>query len=397
MKKAVLYVIFVLFVPVLLFAAEIKLPENLHALAVVKKGERDGLWEKTLIVSFKERRRTLATYDGLVEAMAAVNHSAHPLLWQKVSKEFMDKKGCGGKVYTEHIHDQVASELKLKKSDITKMATAADMDNLAVVTKEQGPFSVTILATAGAKTNALRTGVDMSSHVEGEAQHGTINIVVLTNARLTDGAMARAIVTVTEAKTAALQDLKVPSSYTKGVQATGTGTDSVIVVSGTTGPKASYAGGHSLLGSLIGKATYEAIIEALGKQNGFLLPGAKPYVTESSIRLQKVTDNALKWLSLVDNSKYCDSWTQAAPYFRGTVGREKWAEMTANVRKPLGKVLDRKLHRSLHTKRWTGLPDGEYLIIEYKTKFENKTEAIETVTSSLENGGTWKVSGYFIK
>ncbi|HQB39522.1 MAG TPA: adenosylcobinamide amidohydrolase, partial [Deltaproteobacteria bacterium] len=71
---------------------------------------------------------------------------------------------------------------------------------------------------------------------------------------------------------AALQDLQVPSSYTKGAQATGTGTDSVIVVSGITGPKASYAGGHSLLGSLIGKATYQAVVEALGKQNGFKLP-----------------------------------------------------------------------------------------------------------------------------
>jgi len=268
MRKCFIFLIAIVAVPAMLFAAEIKLPENLHAQAVVKKGGRDGLWEKTLIVSFKERRRTLATFDGLLDAMAAVNHAAHPLLWgnsmgghQKVAKP-----------YTDQVYEKVAADLKLDKSDIAKMATAADMDNLAVVTLEQKPFTVTILATAGAKTNALRAGVDMSSHVEGEEQHGTINIMVLTNARLTDGAMARAIVTVTEGKTAALQDLQVPSSYTKGAQATGTGTDSVIVVSGITGPKASYAGGHSLLGSLIGKATYQAVVEALGKQNGFKLP-----------------------------------------------------------------------------------------------------------------------------
>jgi len=61
------------------------------------------------------------------------------------------------------------------------------------------------------------------------------------------------------------------------VQATGTGTDSIIVVSGTMGPQASYTGGHSRIGELIGKASYAAVLEALGKQNGFFLPGAKRF------------------------------------------------------------------------------------------------------------------------
>lgn len=270
-------------------AGDISLPRDLNAKALVIKAERDGLWEKTLVVTFSERRRTLATYNGFVEAMAAVNHSANPLLWEKVSKEFMSKNGRGGKAYTEFMQEKIARDFNLQKSDITMMATAADMDNLAVVTKEFNPLTVTVLVTAGAKSNAIRTGVDEGSYIEGEEPKGTINIMLLTNARLTDGAMARAIVTLTEAKTAALEDLKVPSSYTKNVQATGTGTDSVIVVSGTTGPKASYAGGHSKLGELIGKATYEAVVEALGKQNGFRLPGAN--IGGQDVKVIKLNDN----------------------------------------------------------------------------------------------------------
>ena len=269
--RIVLLVSLLMMMPVAIWASDIEIPKNLQAKAFVVKNERDGLWEKSLVVQFPEKRRTLGTLDGFVEAFAALNHSAHPLLWQKLSREFMGKDGRGGKAYTEFMQQKIASHLKLKKSDINKMATAADMDNLSVVTMEFKPLTVTVLATAGAKTNAIRTGVDTSSHIEGGEPHGTINIVLLTNARLTDGAMARAIVTVTEAKTAALQDLNVPSSYTKTVQATGTGTDSIIVVSGTTRPKATYTGGHSKLGELIGKATYKAVVEALGKQNGFKL------------------------------------------------------------------------------------------------------------------------------
>ncbi len=275
MRTFLLSLITLLTIPTLLFAADIKLPANLKAEALIIRGERGHLWEKTLVVRFPERRHTLSTYDGLVNAVAAMNHSANPLLWEKVNDRFMNRNGCGGKAYTDFMQNKIAHDLGLQKNDITKMATAADMDNLAVVTKEFGPLTVTALVTAGAKGNAIRTGVDEGSHIEGREPHGTINIMLLTNARLTDGAMARAIVTMTEAKTAALEDLQVPSTYTKNVQATGTGTDSVIVVSGTTGPVATYAGGHSKLGELIGKAAHEAVIEALGKQNGFRLPGSR--------------------------------------------------------------------------------------------------------------------------
>ena len=269
MKKLIVSVLIFLLIPAMARAADIPLPLSLNATASVIKTERDGLWEKTLIVRFTERRRTLSTTDGFVDAMTAMNHAAHPLLWEKLSKECTTTDSCSGKDYVMKVQEKIAKDLGLKSTDLAQMATAADMDNLAVVTKEYKPFVVTALVTAGAKTNAIRTGVDEGKNIEGAEPHGTVNIMILTNARLTDGAMTRAIVTVTEAKTAAFEDLKVPSTYTKTVQATGTGTDSVIVVSGTSGPKVTYTGGHSRIGELIGKAVYEAVVEALGKQNGF--------------------------------------------------------------------------------------------------------------------------------
>ncbi|GER92442.1 hypothetical protein A45J_0158 [hot springs metagenome] len=256
-------------IPSFVMAGDIPLPAELGVKAFVIKSEKNGLWEKSLIVQFPERRRVLSTNDGFVDAMAVVNHSAHPELWKRVCQEMKTKEEVGGKVYSRKIKERNAERLGIRSEDISQMATAADMDNLAVVTKTLKPFVVTALVTAGAKTNALRTGVDEGTHVEGEAPKGTVNILILTNARLTDGAMARAIITATEAKTAAFEDLKVPSSYTKDVQATGTGTDSAIVVSGTKVPQVTYTGGHSRIGELIGKAVYEAVVEALGKQNGF--------------------------------------------------------------------------------------------------------------------------------
>jgi len=259
------------------WAGEIDIPANIQAEARIIRGERDGYWEKVLLVSFPEARRTLSTSDGLLDARAAMNHAGHPQLWRKLGTKFMGQDGRGGKAYAEHVHEQIARQQQLDKSAVARMATAADLENLAVVTQSYGPLTVTVLATAGARSNAIRTGVDAGTYIEGNTPAGTINIMLLTNIRLTDAAMARALITVTEGKTAALQDLNVPSTYTKAVQATGTGTDSIIVVSGTQGPQASYTGGHSRIGELIGKASYAAVLEALGKQNGFFLPGAKRF------------------------------------------------------------------------------------------------------------------------
>lgn len=275
-------------------AADLVLPDEIAATAEVRQGERDGLWEKTLVVRFAGERRMLSTSDGMLDAQVAINHAAHPDLWHRL--------GGDSKVYTGQIRDMMADQLHVARTGVAQMSTAADMDNLAVVTRRYGPLTVTVLATAGAKSNAIRTGVDAGAYIEGLAEDkkptGTINIMVLSNIALSDAALARALITITEGKTAALEDLKVPSSYTQTVQATGTGTDSIIVVSGTAAPRATYTGGHSRIGELIGKATYEAVVEALGKQNGFFLPGAKRFSGTPAGPAKKTGDLRLALLHL---------------------------------------------------------------------------------------------------
>jgi len=184
-------------------ASRLVLPQGLGATAFVVGSVRDGLWEKTLIVRFPEKRRVLSTTDGFVDAMAAINHAAHHELWMKVHAEMQTGHQQGGNPYIRAIQQRVANFLGLRREEVAQMSTAADMDNLAVVTKVFDPFVVTALVTAGAENNAQRTGVDEGTYREGDEPEGTVNILLLTNALLTDGAMARALITITEAKTAA--------------------------------------------------------------------------------------------------------------------------------------------------------------------------------------------------
>ncbi len=112
-------------------------------------------------------------------------------------------------------------------------------------------------------------------------------------------------------------------------------------------------------------------------------------------------DAALKaakaWLSLVDTGKYATSWQEAATYFRNNVTREQWDHSLRGVRKPLGGVISRKVMEKMYTTYLPGAPDGEYVVIQFDSSFENKNKAIETVTPMLDKDGSWRVSGYYIK
>ena len=68
-----------------------------------------------------------------------------------------------------------------------------------------------------------------------------------------------------------------------------------------------------------------------------------------------------------------------------------------SVRKPLGKTLNRELKTSTYRTTLPGAPDGEYVVIQFETSFENKKSAIETITPALDKEGKWRVSGYYIK
>ena len=130
----------------------------------------------------------------------------------------------------------------------------------------QGTASSSAKTTAGVSANAVRTSRDEGRYYE----PGTINVIVLPNMRLSSRAMARAVITATEAKTAAMADLDIRSRENPRFhQATGTGTDNMIVAAGTGAP-IDNAGGHSKMGELIAKGVYGAVKEAVARQNGIM-------------------------------------------------------------------------------------------------------------------------------
>ena len=172
----------------------------------------------------------------------------------------------------------VSDRHNLPSQKCATLGTAANMNNAAICHERFCDLEVVTVCTGGVEGNAGRAG-DPASYYEPQKHNensedgercfpgaGTINAMIFINRELTPGAMVTAVVTATEAKTAALQELEVPSRYSDGL-ATGTGTDQIAVASKLGGEAISYAGKHSKVGELIGRTMHDAVKKTLALQN----------------------------------------------------------------------------------------------------------------------------------
>jgi len=122
---------------------------------------------------------------------------------------------------------------------------------------------------------------------------------------------------------------------------------------------------------------------------------------ESPLKADQSKENeavqyAQNWLEIVDSGEYDESWMQAASIFRNAVQKEQWAASMNAFRKPLGKLVKRTIKNKQYRKSLPSVPDGEYVVIQFDTTFENKIKSIETITPMLDIDGKWRVSGYYI-
>lgn len=234
---------------------------------------RDRLhhYKKALVLTFRGPRDVLSTgpdNGGIRKDLEAVfNVDINPGAGM----------GCKmrGKTYEEHMNVIAFEDLGLDPACCSGLCTAASMDNVSIQTMKYdgcSPFSVTAVATAGIEHNGGRAGDPALWHESGEefcqVKPGTINILLHIDANLDAGALVRSVVTCTEAKVAAIQELLAPSCSSRGI-ATGSGTDGIIVISNPeSGTKLTNAGKNSKLGEYIGKTVIRAVKEALSLQSG---------------------------------------------------------------------------------------------------------------------------------
>ena len=237
---------------------------KIHTLPTGEPVLRD---RSSIVVPFAGKRRVLSTCPlngGYREDLTAVfNHDENPGAGMSCTLK--------APTYEEHMA-LIAEEIGLHPASAAGMSTAASMENVSIQTERFADLAVTAVVTGGIEINAGRVGdpadwYEVAGTVK-ERKPGTINIMLFLNTDISLGGLTRALVTCTEAKTAALQELVAPSRYSMGL-ATGSGTDGTIVVCNAESDiRLTDAGKHSKLGELIGRCVKAAVKEALQRQTG---------------------------------------------------------------------------------------------------------------------------------
>ena len=228
-------------------------------LCTLSTGDKVYFYDKSIVIYFQGARKVLSTslYNGGYhdDYTAVYNYDGMPC-------EML------ADTYVEHMR-LVSKRLALDPDKVSGMGTAASMENAVVETLSFKELTVTAIVTGGIETNGGRAG-DPADYYKPmpKPKYGTINIMLLLDCDMPAGTMARALVTCTEAKTAAIQELLEGSKYSNGI-ATGSGTDQTIIIANSESDLyMEGAGKHSKLGELIGKTVKNAVKKALAKQSG---------------------------------------------------------------------------------------------------------------------------------
>jgi alpha-ribazole phosphatase CobZ len=199
--------------------------------------------DRNLLILFDGPRRVLSSAvlnGGFKRTRAVLNH--------QVSKDFDHRDPEG---YLRKVVKELGME-----DEVVGLMTAADVSKYGMSIQRREDLTVTAIVTAGA-SNAATCGEPVACCFS-----GTINTIVLIGAWMSDSCMVEAVKTATEAKCRALAHLDVRSAY-GGELATGTTTDAVAIVELGGARRFNYCGSGTKLGELIGRAVFEAVVQAL--------------------------------------------------------------------------------------------------------------------------------------
>jgi hypothetical protein len=123
----------------------------------------------------------------------------------------------------------------------------------------------------------------------------------------------------------------------------------------------------------------------------------KPDGSPAADASQAAVGAAEKWLAVIDEGDYSQSWKDAAAFFQAAVTEPAWQDAMESVRKPLGGLVSRRLKSAQPATSLPGAPDGEYVVMQFESSFAAKKTAVETVTFTRGKDGAWRASGYYIR
>jgi len=100
------------------------------------------------------------------------------------------------------------------------------------------------------------------------------------------------------------------------------------------------------------------------------------------------------WLLLLDRKDWGTAWDASSSVFRQSVPLGTWMDNVPKLREPLGAFVERQPGEAVYKRTLPGRPEGDYVTVQFTSKFDKKPVVQELVTTVRESDGRWRVTGY---
>ena len=236
----------------------------------------------SIVVKFSSKKNGIVTSwlnGGYSEDLTAVfNH--------QLSQKNIDKYYNGGILkFLEKLSADFTKQLNIKNDKLSGMVTSADIKKYSIAIERYDKIEVLAITTAGARVNTVSAG-DKGSYYELNGEYkldsklnskesnlnkidfkkpGTINTIILINAKLDESALLLCEMIAVEAKAVALRELMISSNYSNEI-GTGTGTDGIAIFSNLESENyIENISKHAKIGEMIGRGVIQSIKDSLAK------------------------------------------------------------------------------------------------------------------------------------
>lgn len=90
-------------------------------------------------------------------------------------------------------------------------------------------------------------------------------------------------------------------------------------------------------------------------------------------------EQADSFVTMLDQQQYDDAWLATSQHFQGLTNQQEWFARQHLVRSAYGPLASREFYRLDYRRSYHESPDGQYVIVQFKSSFSNKAHSIETI------------------
>jgi hypothetical protein len=111
----------------------------------------------------------------------------------------------------------------------------------------------------------------------------------------------------------------------------------------------------------------------------------------------QLREEAIIYLELLDQGRFAEAWQVMLPIFQALEPRVQWHNRQQAIRAAYGALEFREFFLIEYRDHYILSPDGEYIIVQFKSSFQHKAATTETIVLDCSTSTECSIREYIIR